>query len=402
MNQQLEAEVCVLGGGPAGATVAGRLAYLGRDVLVVDAGKQRTSPVVESLSASCLPLIELLGVGVEVRAAALAPPLSAIISWETEPVALPASDQQGLLIDRRGLDRILLQACRRAGARAIAPCRVLRVDHRSDGGWDIPIDVGGRRQAIRAKFLVDASGRRRLIRAAWLSQRPRTLALSGIWEGAYLPETRLEAAEDRWYWGAPAGPGSCTASVFIDHEVVRCTRRQSVETIYHELIRTSRLLSCCLKGRLLGSVRACDATSGQSAAFATDELLRVGDAAYAVDPLSSQGLSLAIGGALQAAVVVNTIIGRPPDRDLAINFYCQRQKSKADACLRQAEAVYRRASIRWNRPFWIERSGAVDPSIAEPESRALLGVNEMVRLSPAAAMVLAGVLRGNWIEQELA
>src|SRR5262245_32908026 len=55
-------EICVIGGGPAGATAAYHLAKLGHSVVLIDSKSRPRSRVIESLLPSILTLLEFLGV----------------------------------------------------------------------------------------------------------------------------------------------------------------------------------------------------------------------------------------------------------------------------------------------------------------------------------------------------
>ena len=52
-----------------------------------------------------------------------------------------------------------------------------------------------------------------------------------------------------------------------------------------------------------------------------EDSIKVGDAALALDPLSSSGVQKAIQSALAGSVVVNTLLQRPGEQALAREFY---------------------------------------------------------------------------------
>jgi flavin-dependent dehydrogenase len=60
--RRVEAEVCVLGGGPGGSSAARKLALLGHRVVVVERAAFPRAHIGESLPASVLPLLDVLGV----------------------------------------------------------------------------------------------------------------------------------------------------------------------------------------------------------------------------------------------------------------------------------------------------------------------------------------------------
>lgn len=67
-QEKTECDVLVIGGGPAGSTVAALLAQKGHDVLLLDKDRHPRFHIGESLLPANLPLFEKLGVADEVRA----------------------------------------------------------------------------------------------------------------------------------------------------------------------------------------------------------------------------------------------------------------------------------------------------------------------------------------------
>jgi flavin-dependent dehydrogenase len=77
-------------------------------------------------------------------------------------------------------------------------------------------------------------------------------------------------------------------------------------------------------GYAAGEVFARHADASRTNAPIEDGLIRVGDAALAMDPLSGHGVFEAIASARAAAAVINTILRRPDDAELARAFYQER------------------------------------------------------------------------------
>jgi hypothetical protein len=103
----------------------------------------------------------------------------------------------------------------------------------------------------------------------------------------------------------------------------------------------------------------------------------VGDAALSLDPLSSQGAETAIGTSLHAAVVLNTMIDRPDDTDLAIEFYRGRVQRSGDFHAAAAADFYRRQAAIDAGDFWSRRASVASPRPAREA------------LAPASSVALA-------------
>jgi len=105
-------DVTVVGGGPAGAASAIRLAQLGHRVVLVERAERGRPHVGESLPPTVLPLLQTLGVGERVEAARFLRPRGAIVQWDgvLRDVRDDARDEPGFQVDRGRFDALLLHA----------------------------------------------------------------------------------------------------------------------------------------------------------------------------------------------------------------------------------------------------------------------------------------------------
>ncbi|WP_152224292.1 NAD(P)/FAD-dependent oxidoreductase [Pseudomonas sp. SCB32] len=100
--------------------------------------------------------------------------------------------------------------------------------------------------------------------------------------------------------------------------------------------------------------------------------LRVGDAAYCVDPLSGHGMYEAISGAFAAAPTINTLLRVPTSAELAIRFY-QSRATRIYFHRISAGGHFYSSGDRWElSPFWAQAMDIVLPS--QSISRGALGL----------------------------
>ena len=88
--------------------------------------------------------------------------------------------------------------------------------------------------------------------------------------------------------------------------------------------------------------------------------IRVGDAAMAVDPLSGNGIFQSLSSALQAPVVINTLLRRPERAGLARQFHQQRIEQLFLRFARIGRDFYGQEQGRVGQPFWARRQGWPD------------------------------------------
>lgn len=388
-------DVCVIGAGPAGSTLAARLAQLGHDVCLIERASFRRSRLGESLSPGVLPLIETVGARAAVEAAGFRPVSGVSVKWGTRWEERRNGGQPGLLVDRGRFDSLLLGHARAHGVRVLQPAAV-RDRRRDEDGWTLQIEAAGRRFALRAAFLADAAGRSAVLRGRRRQVGRRTIALYAYWRGARLPERpRIEAGAAEWFWGVPLPNGTYNTLVFVDVAALR-SAGGGVARLFHTLLERSDLLADCRDARLTSPVRATDATPYLDEASITPLSIKVGDAALALDPLSSSGVQKAIQSALAGAVVVNTLLRRPALREIALRFYQDSLEEASERHRRWAAEHYATVASSNRGTFWQDRAES-SPTPAADRSEAELFSEGIVELSPDVRIVDQPCLEGQFV-----
>jgi len=148
-------------------------------------------------------------------------------------------------------------------------------------------------------------------------------------------------------------------------------------------------------------VRACDASSRYAQEPASSDFVRVGDANLSVDPLSSQGVQLAIAAGIQAAVVVNTLARCPENSEAAAGFYRDRQKEKIQQFAAKTAAFYQERAVVCDQPFWRRRGVSTNATTSGFANEQLDG-NCPIRLSDIAKLAATPTIEGEIIVSRLA
>jgi flavin-dependent dehydrogenase len=390
-----DAEIVVVGGGPAGATIANRLAKLKYDVLIIEASEFPRPHVGESLQAHVVSLFEKLGVLEEIESAGFLRPQSVLVRWGGE-TRFRTDVTDGFQVDRGRFDTILLQAAVRSGARIIQPGRVSEIKHLRHGEWELTVaGYEERHRLLRSRFVVDASGRRGCLPGSRSLLQPPTIALYSYWQDTELEgaETRIEAGTEHWYWAAALPDSTANVTVFLGSNRCRNRGGTPIKDVYLRLISESSLLSRCLSGALVQTIQACSATASRILEPVGVDWIKIGEAALAYDPLSSQGVQNAIVSGLQGAAVVHTLLSDPRSQRTAIAFFRDRVDEAATHHAAIAADFYGQQAKITPLPFWIERAnGHVTPKPLEPRPLNDLHWHTILQLNPLAKWRDAPVL----------
>src|SRR5271166_5072506 len=391
------ARVAVVGAGPAGCVFAARMAQLGHDVRLIEQANFPRNRLGESLTPGVAPLLRSAKLE-----AALDPNTLRVrkvrVDWADGPRWREDPQEQGRIVDRGAFDFALVERVRAFGVEIRQPAKV--VDRRRDGRrWRLTIEANGGAETLEADFLAEASGRGGASADRQRTGAP-TLAVFAYWRAANLPEApRIEAAEEAWFWGVPLPNALYNTLAFVDPKAFRSTPGALVKR-FRAALAGSSLLDDCLKPELVSDIRAVDATPYLAADSVAADAIRLGDAALAIDPISSSGVQKAIQSALSGAIVANTLLRRPYAADLAMRFYRDQLSDASERHRRWAADHYGTIAANRGGQFWTERSKGREAAESAPafepvDARAMAAVS--VEVSPEAAFVETPCLDGEFV-----
>ena len=341
-----EPRIVVLGAGPAGAATAIGLRRLGYTVKVVS--QWRRFAAVEGVSQRVLEGLRHAGLGGALGHAAM--PATRQVHWNGQHLHM----NQEFLLDRQRFDRALRDDLQRAGV-GVVEGRVREVVH--EGGHRVRLDDG---QVLIADFLVEARGRQAPLAADRL-RGPETVSLLNAWQGSpTAPASAVESLEDGWAWMARLEDGRCYWQVTLDAAGLPgkselgayCADRRCQSALVAELFDE--------RARVPAQVHARSSTAIVAGECVGQDWIRVGDAAMAVDPLSGNGIFQSLSSALQAPVVINTLLRRPERAELARQFHQQRIEQLFLRFARIGRDFYGQEQTRMEQPFWARRRGWPD------------------------------------------
>jgi flavin-dependent dehydrogenase len=321
-------DVAIIGSGPAGCAVATRLRKAGASVAIFTLPRR----------ALFDDFPETLPPGIPEAYPGLRPHYAMASAWGESKLtvrhAICNPLGHGWFVDRAVFDREMLARATAGGAVPVMYGR-LRSAERTCGGWSL--GFSGQPDAVEAGFVVDASGRSSAF-ARMIGVRrvalDRLVCLSAKAVPADFPagEALVESIETGWWFSALNSSGDLSISFFTN------PGGASFEDALRTTIHTSKRVANLLPGRPVSRAARTDWLEIP----AGEGWLAVGDAAFASDPLGSQGLLRALETAEKAAA----IIGESPRK------YCEIQIDYLDRFLRERRFYYE-AERRWpDADFW--------------------------------------------------
>jgi menaquinone-9 beta-reductase len=313
-----EADVAVVGAGPAGAATAALLAARGHDVVVLDRSPfPREKACAEYLGPGTVDLLEGLGVLDRLAGAPAARPAGIAVSrgGARTLVTYDEGRRPALGIRRPALDDAVLAVARDAGARTEHRVRVLGTvveDGRVRGVRAVRDGVEG---TIRARVVVGADGLHSAVARSLGLDRPlrwpRRLGLVARYRIDPAPRAAEMHVGDRAYCGiGPVDGGHATVSLVVPLEAKPAGERTAhfFERTVGSLPGAARTLAGAERvTRVLGAAplaRRVRRVSGPG-------FLLVGDAAGFLDPLTGEGVYRALRGAHLAAEAAERALARP-------------------------------------------------------------------------------------------
>lgn len=345
--------IVILGAGPAGAAVALGLRRLGYPVTLVS--EWRRFAAFEGVSTRVLEALRAVGLHQALQDAAQ--PSQRQVSWNGQRHAQNIE----FLLDRPSFDRGLREDLRLAGV-ALIEGRVLTVQPHALGHR---VELQGR-EALFADFLVEARGRQAPALGKGL-RGPETVSLLNRWQGTPgVTASAVESLADGWAWMARRADGQCYWQWTVDVASAELPGKALLLDYCRQRFQQSALTQAFFAGerRTDLHLHARSSTAILCPQVCADSWIRVGDAAMAVDPLSGNGIFQSLSSALQAPMVINTLLRKPERRLLAQRFHQRRVEQLFLRFARIGRDFYADEQ-RWpDQPFWQARRQWPDAEVA--------------------------------------
>ncbi|HEY0611857.1 MAG TPA: tryptophan 7-halogenase [Chitinophaga sp.] len=416
-------DVLIIGGGPAAACAALRLLSLGRRVALVEKEDFPRPQIGESLSPGTWNIFRYLQAEHLLKRHNYLHQLPATVIWEKEtPDTVNAAQRgPGVMVDRSLLDYDLLQLAAERGLHLFQPARFEHC-RKTDKGWEAHLRTQRIAVTVNAAFILDARGRNSMTIQHRILTAPPVVALWSYVPAAAMPQqTLVEATPNGWIWGSPMPDQRFRVLSFVNPAV---TKHKSAAAVFRWSLTGTQLFRQLLLRPDLGGFSTCVVFTYAHADPWNNGYIRLGEAAFSLDPLSSTGVEKAMRFSLQAVVAVNTIL-QSGEEQMGRSFYEDSMIASVISHTKWTAAYYAKA---WPaaQPFWKERaapfirkdailsrfhqkllncfSGAAAPKeplkapLPDTMEKVRLLWNEQVQLSPALSFYDTPCVVGNVLE----
>jgi flavin-dependent dehydrogenase len=378
-------DVIVVGGGPAGSTVAARLRQHGRRVALFEKERFPRFHIGESLLPCSMPLFEKLGVMPALERANFLPKHAAEFVTADGSVTRRYAFADGLVggaasayeVDRAEFDKVLLDHAATLGVAVEEETQVVKFECDLERGVSVVVrDKDGAEREVTAEFLVDATGQSSFLAGRLglreMDQELRNFAVFSHFTGAARHEGPREGditivlVPEGWWWVIPLRGDRTSVGLVAPAKTLK-GRKPDQAYLEERIAATPYLRERLARAERVAPVRSVSDYSYVSRRTAGDRWLMVGDAGAFIDPVFSTGVYLGMCGAFEAARYV--------DRALASGNY-------AASAFRAYEDYVRRIVSRY-RAFV---KGFYTPEFVE----VLMAPSDWLKLRAAITSLLAG------------
>ena len=325
-DSPVECDVLVIGGGPAGSTVAALLAQKGRNVVLLDKDRHPRFHIGESLLPANLPLFERLGVADEMRAIGIKKRAAEFMSpWHEHKQQFLFADAwdktmpHAYQVRRSEFDQVLLRRATQLGAHVREGCKVTAVDleatperARAQARCD-----DGRTLAYAPRFVVDASGRDTFLASRFQikhkNPQHNSVAVYGHFKNVRRNEGEDEGNiiifwfEHGWFWFIPLQDGVTSIGMVTWPYFMKTRGERSLQQFLLDGIGQCPPLAERMAAAHLTDV--IEATGNYSYSCERNHgrnYVMLGDAYAFIDPVFSSGVMMAMQGSFDGADAIDS------------------------------------------------------------------------------------------------
>ena len=324
MDMKTNYDVIVIGGGPAGSTIASILAREGRSVVLFEKERFPRHHIGESLMTDTYFTFQRMGLLEKLKASPFVRKYSVQFAnpagKESRPFYFFEANHHECAVTwqvtRAEFDLMLIEHAADQGAQVYQETQIKRVLFDGERAYGVEARLtDGSLQEFHAPVVVDATGQTAMLsnRLGWRVRDPKLkkAVLYSYFKGAHRePDLnggatlvlRTPKGSNGWFWYIPLENDITSVGVVADPEYLVQGRGQDLAKIFHEEIEK---VEACRKrvegGTRVDKIYSILDYSYRSKSCAGDGFILIGDAYGFLDPIYSSGVLLALKMAELAA-----------------------------------------------------------------------------------------------------
>lgn len=385
-----DADLIIVGAGPAGAAAACHFARMHFRVVLIDQHRfPRDKVCGDFVGPRALEELDRLGLSTQppfrdanrIRRAEFYLGCNKIAGQK-----LPHADglrDYGLCVPRFKMDRAIVQAAVAAGARLIEESRVTGYDTDKEG-VTVTYQRSREYERLRARLLIGADGSTsavaRTLRGRPPPRRDRIVAVRAYFDGVQAPLDQAHLYVDSpafpgYYWIFPTGANSANVGVGILLE----TWPPPGKPLQH-FLTTSIQASPAMRALLSGSTMRGEIVGWPLATFnprlpvVADRVALIGDAAGLISPLNGEGIQYALQSARWSAEELSRLLADDRVSAPALTRYGARVHAEMRLDMAISRLLVDFSRNRVLNPLWLSALAVVGRrAVADPEYADVFG-----------------------------
>jgi flavin-dependent dehydrogenase len=367
-NTNTDYHVVIVGAGVAGLTAALVLAKNGLKVAIIESKNTHASKMGECVQASLLNTLDKLGLRKQFEHDNHFQLQGYKVNWDEhglyERNLLATPSGTGWLLNREKFDNMLVKATKLAGvdiywqSKLAELHEVKNAESGYQSSWKLDIVSLEKKWRLDVPFIVDGTGRARNVARQLVIVKPKKDNLVACFCRIEHSQSKIltnqqaviQSSEQGWWYLAPYSERYASLCYFTDPDL---PLPKSAEDIWTLAVQQTQL-----NKHLIDSVVAHEHDFKVVAAYSSclescveENWLAIGDAACSYDPLSSYGITSAMGSAFYAAkAIVKTFNGQPEFLDV----YQSLMQTNFKNYLTERNTQYQKVT-QFNSLFWDRR-----------------------------------------------